>query len=370
MRVLMLLTDGFGGHGGIALYNRDVLRALSRSARVSSIDAVPRISGAFTQQMPERVRWHARAARGAAAFIRASLRHAIGLGRGDLLWCAHVNLLPLAALISRATGCRLLLAIYGVEAWEPFERKRSISGLRHVDHVLSISAVTAGRFAAWSGFPGNRCTIVANAIDTSLYGDAARDPALIARYDLAGKRVIMIFGRMHPTERQKGFDELIEAMPAILARDPAVVLLLAGDGDDRSRLAARAEELGVARAVRFTGRIAEHEKAAHYRLADAYVMPGSQEGFGFVHLEAMACGTPSVASIADGSIEAVAHGELGGLVDPDDSDSIVRQTLAALDRPRGVPPGLERFGFPRFAAEIDALVTTLAGEPARGRPGA
>lgn len=370
MRVLMLLTDGFGGHGGIALYNRDVLRALSQSPLISQIDAVPRISGPVTQRMPDRVRWHARAGRGAAAFILASLRCAIGLGRGDLLWCAHVNLLPIAALISRATGCTLLLAIYGVEAWEPFERKRSISALRHVDRVLSISTVTAERFARWSGFPMDRCTIVANAIDTSLYGEGPRDRALIARYALGDRRVVMIFGRMHPTERQKGFDELIEAMPAILRHDPGVVALLAGDGADRPRLEALAARLGVTDAVRFTGRIAESEKAAHYRLADAFVMPGRQEGFGFVHLEAMACGTPSVASMADGSIEAVAHGELGGLLDPDDPNSIVRETLAALSRPRGVPAGLERFGFSRFAEEVCALVSSIAHERPRSAHGA
>ena len=356
MRVLMLLTDGYGGHGGIALYNRDVLRALAQIGSISRIDAVPRIAGPFSEPLPAKVRWRAEAARSAVAWVLTTLRLAIGLGRGDWVWCAHANLLPLAALVSRVTGCGLLLAIYGTEAWRPFQRKGSIAPLRHVDRVLAISGVTADRFVAWSGFPRDRCSIVANAIDTSRYQDAPRDQALAARYGLEGKRVVMIFGRMHPTERQKGFDELLEALPEILRRDPRVVALFAGDGDDRARLEARAAELGVAHAVRFTGGILEHEKAAHYRLADAFVLPARQEGFGFVHLEAMACGTPTVASIADGSIEAVAHGELGGLLDPDDRESIVTQTLAALDRPRGVPEGLSRFSFDRFASQVESLL--------------
>lgn len=363
MRILMLLTDGFGGHGGIALYNRDVLHALSCAAAVSRIDAVPRIAGPFDQPLPGKVAWHGGAARGAAAYVVASLRRAWGMGRGDMVWCAHVNLLPLAALVSRATGARLVLAIYGTEAWQPFERARSVKALQYVDHVVSISTVTARRFAEWSGYPLDDCTIVANAIDTTLYGDAPRDPSLVERYDLDGKRVVMIFGRMHPTERQKGFDELIGAMPAILDREPEAIALLAGDGADRPRLEALAGDLGVADAIRFAGRIDEREKAAHYRLADAFVMPGRQEGFGFVHLEAMACGTPTVASKLDGSIEAVGHGELGGLVDPDDSASIVRETLAALAKPRGIPDGLARFEFARFAREIEGVIERVTARP-------
>ena len=70
------------------------------------------------------------------------------------------------------------------------------------------------------------------------------------------------------------------------------------------------------------GLISEVEKADHYRLADAYVMPGWGEGFGIVYLEAMACGMPVVASKIDGSREAVRHGALGILVDPSDQEDI------------------------------------------------
>lgn len=363
MRVLMLLTDAYGGHGGIALYNRDVLRALAQIDEVERIDAVPRISGPFDGAIPPNVRWHSRAATGSVAFVLQSLRYAAGLGSADILWCAHVNLLPLASLIRRVTGCRLILAVYGVEAWQPFERTSAISQLRWVDRVMAISGVTADRLVAWSGYPRERCTIIANAIDTTLYGDGPRDQGLVDRFRLEGKKAVLILGRMHPTEREKGFDELIGAMPALLAREPDLVAVLAGDGDDRPRLERLARETGVADAVRFTGRVEESEKASFYRLADAFVMPGRQEGFGFVHLEAMACGTPTVASRVDGSIEAVAFGQLGGLVDPDDPASIVDETLAALARGRGVPEGLRQFEFERFAAEVRAMIAAVAATP-------
>ena len=77
------------------------------------------------------------------------------------------------------------------------------------------------------------------------------------------------------------------------------------------RLERKAASLGLKGNVVFAGRVSEAEKADHYRLADVFVMPGRQEGFGFVFLEAMACGIPVVASSVDGSREAVLNGELG-----------------------------------------------------------
>ena len=111
---------------------------------------------------------------------------------------------------------------------------------------------------------------------------------------------------------------------------------------------AKARRLGVADRVVFAGYIPDREKADHYRLADAFVMPGRGEGFGIVYLEAMACGIPVVASSADASQEAVRSGELGVVVDPDDIDSVKRGILHALQTPRGVPEGLDYFAVSRF----------------------
>ena len=98
--------------------------------------------------------------------------------------------------------------------------------------------------------------------------------------------------------------------------------------------------------------------------ADAYVMPSRQEGFGFVHLEAMACGIPAVASSVDGAREAVRDGQIGRLIDPEDRDAIVRETIAALDQPKAVPDGLSFFGYEKFAARVNDLVRSVCG---RGR---
>jgi phosphatidylinositol alpha-1,6-mannosyltransferase len=114
---------------------------------------------------------------------------------------------------------------------------------------------------------------------------------------------------------------------------PNIAYLIVGDGTDHHRLEEKARSLGVHERVVFAGYIPEREKADHYRLADAYVMPGRGEGFGIVYLEALACGVPVVASKLDGSREAVRDGALGILVDPNDAEGIKRGILEALARP-------------------------------------
>jgi glycosyltransferase involved in cell wall biosynthesis len=170
----------------------------------------------------------------------------------------------------------------------------------------------------------------------------------------------MTLGRMDPGERAKGFDEIIELLPRLAAREPAIRYLCAGDGGDRVRLEAKAQSLGVADRVVFTGRIAESRKADHFRLSDAYIMPSRWEGFGFVVVEALACGIPVVASTKDGTREAVRNGELGLLVDPKDADSLEQAILDALSRPKAVPPGLDYFSFANFEKRLAAALSNVA----------
>jgi glycosyltransferase involved in cell wall biosynthesis len=360
MRIAYLATDAYGGRGGIALYNRDVLAAITGPGGAGTAVVLPRISGNGAHPIPDGVDWRPRADGSIARYALGALGIALRDGPFDLIYCAHVNLLPVAAMMRAITGAPLLLAIYGFDAWSPLERRMSRWALSRVDHVLTISDYTGGRFRSWSAFPADRMSLVPNAIHLDQFGDGPKRADLVEKYGLDGKQVIMLFGRMDALETGKGFAELIDAMPDILAARPDALLLLAGSGDGQPAFAARAAALGLSDHVRFTGEVAEADKADTYRLADAYVMPSRQEGFGFVHLEAMACGVPAVASNADGAREAVRDGQIGLLIDPKDRASIVHGALAALDTPRGVPPGLSHFAFPAFAERLNACVRTAA----------
>ena len=135
-----------------------------------------------------------------------------------------------------------------------------------------------------------------------------------------------------------------------------VVYLVVGEGHDRDRLEALARAVGVEDAVLFAGRVKPDELADFYRLADLFVMPSTQEGFGIVFLEAAASGVRAVGGNADGSVDALADGALGTVVDPGDRAALVNAIKEGLGRASPAPAGVSRFGFDSFAGHVRELV--------------
>jgi phosphatidylinositol alpha-1,6-mannosyltransferase len=147
---------------------------------------------------------------------------------------------------------------------------------------------------------------------------------------------------------------VIEAMPELLRRIPTLKYIIVGDGDDCDRLKSKARSLGVSEQVIFTGRILEEEKALHFCLADAYVMPSHGEGFGIVFLEAVACGLPAIGSKVDGSREALLDGRLGHLVDPKIPEELIDAVTKVLksDARRERNDALTIFDVPHFKSRV------------------
>ena len=354
MRLLLLCTDAYGGHGGIALFNRQLISSLASHPDAEEVVVIPRVIVHELEPQPPKVRFLADAARGKVGYIRA-VWSAMRRESFDLIVCGHVNLLPLARTLGQAP----VLVMHGIEAWKP-SRNRIMNRLVHdVRAIISVSELTRDRFVNWSRY-GGQSFILPNAVRLELYGVRSRRADLMARYGLEGKRVLLTLGRIAREERSKGFDEVLEVMPALLETDPDVIYLIAGRGNDVARLQAKARGLGVASRVVFTGFVAEDEKADLYNLADVYVMPSRGEGFGFVLLEAMACGVPVIGSRHDGGREALAQGALGQLVDPSNPAEIRAAILDALrNRTREIPAGLAAFTYDAFEQRVHRIVDEL-----------
>ena len=359
MKILIFLHDAFGGLGGIARNNRDVIDGLVADARVSKVVAVPRILGTAGEEPPAKVDWRSEAGGGLGAYLAASFGSLFRI-RSDLIFCMHINLLPVAWCASLLTRAPLWLMIFGIDAWQRPRNPMLVWLARRAHRVISISEVTSSRFQAWARLPAERLRLLPCVVDLNRFQPGPPDPALLARYGLAGKRVLFTFGRLVSAERAKGMDEVMEAMAGLLAEFPDLVYLIGGGGPDRPRLEAKARALGLEARVMFTGRIAEEEKVAYYRLADAYVMPSRGEGFGIVILEAMACGLPAMASSKDGGREALLNGKLGLLVDPDDPASVAVGLRAVLARPRGRPAELDYYSVEANRTRVSRLLDEIA----------
>jgi glycosyltransferase involved in cell wall biosynthesis len=345
--VVLLATDAYGGHGGIALFNRELAAAL---ALHSDVVVIPRIVPHEPEAIPPGITFHRDAARSRLAYARAVARTAFA--RPELVICGHVNLLPVACAISPHP----VLMTFGIEAWKP----RLGAGLNRLVQrcraVVSISALTRDRFVSWSGFRGPTY-ILPNPIRAERYGIRPRRLDLVARYGLAGKRVLLTVGRLAGEERYKGFDEVLDVL-GDLPSD--VVYLIAGGGNDQPRLRLLADELGISDRVRFTGGFREEDKPDLYSLADVCVMPSRGEGFGFVFLEALASGVSVVGSKYDGGREALMDGKLGLLVDPANPAEIRAAIAELLARgTRRVPEELAYFSFENFARRLAEIMARV-----------
>ena len=360
MRILALHTDSFGGYGGIAAANRHFLRAVCAVDAVEEAVALPRLqSEPIDEPLPAGLTWRPDGLGGKGAYLKALL-HLLATDRAfDLVWCGHIHLLPLAWPAARLLGVPVVLHVHGIDAWTPTDRGVANRLVSRVDRVVSVSRTTLRRLADWSGLDPERGVVVPNTIDFDGLAPGPVPDALLDRYALHDNYVLMTLGRLVGKERRKGFDRVLEVLPEVAAERPDVTYLIVGKGPDQPRLEQKAERLGVRDQVVFAGYVPEDEKADHFRLADRFVMPSEGEGFGLVVLEALACGTPVIASTRDGSREAVADGDFGVLVDPHAPDEITQAILTSQDAPS--PAAVrDRFGPAAYRERVRQAIQGLA----------
>lgn len=353
--ILALVTEAFGGTGGIAQYNRDFLAAAAACRAVSLIVVVPRFASAAAE-LPISVK-QATAHSARTIYVVAALRAALSQ-RFDVVFCGHVFMAPLALAIARLKGAKLVIQVHGIEAWtQPSVLCRT--AVEAADLVLSVSRYTRGRVLKWAALEPERVRVLPNTVrEPFTPGEAG---ALRANWGLADKRILLSVGRLSSRERYKGHDRVIEAIPQFVARGYDAVYVIVGEGDDRGRLEALADQLKVTERVRFVGALEETALVDVYRMADLFVMPSSGEGFGIAFLEAMACGTPALGLAAAGAVDALADGELGAAVA---ESEFVDAVCRLLDAGRPDPARLaakvtERFGRQAFAAQAETLLARL-----------
>ncbi len=142
LRILMLVTDAHGGHGGIAQYNRDILEALAAFDSVEEVVVLARVMPNEQVEPPIKIRYRWESACGLGGFIKAVAIEGLIGPRFDLIYCAHINLMPFAVILSRARGTPIMLAIYGIDAWTKSKTLLGRLGTKRIDMVSSISQLT------------------------------------------------------------------------------------------------------------------------------------------------------------------------------------------------------------------------------------
>lgn len=195
----------------------------------------------------------------------------------------------------------------------PAPRRMICEAAERADGLITVCQALKDRLVDL-GTPPERVTVLRNGVDLDLFKPMDRD---IARADLSLTRRTL--GSVGWLVERKGHHHAIRALPAL----PDTDLLIVGEGPERSALERLAAAEGVHDRVRFLGRVEQTHLPKIYSALDALVLASSREGWANVLLEAMACGTPVVASAVWGTPEVVTTPEAGVLMKRLDQQGVV-----------------------------------------------
>jgi glycosyltransferase involved in cell wall biosynthesis len=219
--------------------------------------------------------------------------------------------------------------------------------------------------AAYGPGLAGKARVVRNGVDVA----AVRAAAPVRR----ARPYVLGIGRLVP---QKGFDVLLAGFALLAADHPELDLVLAGEGTERAALERQVRSAGLDRRVEFRGGVPAAEAFRLFRGAAAFVLPSRHEPQGIVVIEAMAAGTPVVATRVGGVPETVQDGTNGLLVEAGDPGALAKALREVLDDPQAAQArtaraavDVEAYDWPRITDEYercyaDALAARI--EPGRG----
>lgn len=213
---------------------------------------------------------------------------------------------------------------------------------REVDASITVCAALRDALIRLGADPAG-IHVMRNGVDLSQFRPLDREAA--RRRWQVSRRTLVSVGHLI---KRKGHDLVIQA----LAHLPDVDLIIAGDGPEKERLQRLATRLGVANRVRFSGVLAHQDLPGLYSAADALVLASSREGWPNVLLEALACGTPVIASRNWGTPEIVSAPEAGLLLDERTPEAIAEAVRLLIRSPP------ERARTRRFAEAFSWDATT------------
>jgi glycosyltransferase involved in cell wall biosynthesis len=290
--------------------------------------------------------------------------------RPNLIITTHANFAPVAHSMKALLGIPYLAIGHGIEVWD-LKQGTTRRALRAATMIAAVSAFTRDRMSSVLRLPKDAIAILPNTFDPEeFYPDTRKPHFLLARYRLRPDQpVILTISRLASAERYKGYDQILRSLAKVRERFPDVRYILGGRGPDRGRIESLVRELRLTANVTLAGYVPDHELRSHYNLCDVFAMPSKGEGFGIVFLEAMACGKPVVAGNKDGSVDAVLHGQIGALVDPDSVNDIglALVQILAREHPQKLlfnPEVLRQkaiavYGYDQFVGQLERILQPL-----------
>ena len=363
---LLVWTSGYRPQiGGVEVFLSELAPALRRRGHQVSVLADIGESGASEREEidgveVERLELSAAVYSGDPRRVMAATRAAAECLQRRAPDVVHVNFSDAAVLIylRAAAGRKLPMALtFHVSPPPPLRQKQG--ALRKVtesaDRVAACSRAVLDDALEMAPAQADRARVIPYGLTLPDSEPPPPEEGLVAA---AGRLVA-----------EKGFDVLIDALPALVEQVPDARLLLIGDGPERAALEQRARELGVADRVEFAGWVSPEAMYGALGRGSVVAVPSRwREAFGIVAIQASLQARPVVASRVGGLPEAVLDGETGVLVEREDPAALAAELAGLLLDParadalgrRGRERALAEFSIERSAERYEALFEEIA----------
>jgi len=216
---------------------------------------------------------------------------------------------------------------------------------------------------------------VPNGIDTERFRPGLNGKLVRQQHNIRDDdQVVLFVGALDRAHHFKGVANLLKAFSHFRGR--RVILMLAGDGDQKSQWINLADELGLSESTRFVGAVPHEQLPLYYAGADVVVLPSSPpESFGMVLIEAMACAKPVIASNIPGVRSVVNDGQEGLLANPGEVEDLIEKIQILLDDPqqrqemgqRGRTKVEEKYALPKVTEYLEkAYLSVMSDQPYGG----
>lgn len=264
----------------------------------------------------------------------------------------------------------------------PFRIESERAIMQFADRLVAATPLEKEDQITLYGAPSAKIDIVPPGVNLNLFRPLVSQEAMKAICPYSGRKLILFVGRIQPL---KGIDSLMRAMALVLQRHPDLkdqvcVSIIGGAADPDSelerveleRLHRLKNELGIDHLITFLGAKDQNTLAQYYSAAQMVVMPSHYESFGMVAIEAMACGTPVIASEVGGLTYTVEDGFNGYLVPLKDYHALAHKISLllrydALRHQLGEQARhwVERFSWARIADDMLEVYAKALAEKAR-----
>ena len=362
-KILFLTLKTFSSTGGIEKVNRIAGKALYESDYDVKIFASHDENKKDDQYFPRGIFSGFKGNK-----IKFTLQSIAAGIKNDIVILSHINLIPVGYLIKLLSPkIKLVLFAHGIEIWKPLSSLKKKMLLK-CDRIFAVSDFTNEKLKQLHYIKNDQSVILNNCLDPYLEvaDSSAKTDELLSRYGLHNENFILLtLTRLSSEEKYKGYDKVLKSMSELITEYPMLRYLIVGkyDIEEKARMDKLIESMNLKDFVIFTGFIPDEELGSHYDLADLYIMPSINEGFGIVFIEAMYYGLPVIAGNKDGSPDALLNGRLGILIDPDKTGEISAAIKSVIENKNSFKPDhkllMERFSYPVYKNKLKEAVEKL-----------